>query len=528
MITEWSQEKVQTMIDSMLGYTYVVNAEGSILLSNDCQCNRANNVNETDCLKRFFDQIQIDKFMDFLRQKPASEPETEKIFSENLQTELHCRKEIIPYQNGENALFLYIENTTLRNQSTAKTNSSPNVTQAPGQNQNLSAKSQGDTALQSQLIASLVHDMKTPMNAIMGFTDLMLQETTNPSQRSNLEMIYKSGNFMLSLINDMLSLSRFAQEGIDIDIVPFSLERIINNVHSIAIILINRQQSKVQIHVDFPVECRTNIMGDPVRLQQVLNNLVNNSIKFTEKGSITIKVEKIVPTDDSTAMIKFTVKDTGIGIPEHVQQDVFEPYKQADEMISARYGGSGLGLAISKKIVELMKGTIQLESHVGRNSGTEITFTIPYIAASESDKDSFMSIEASNFPKIEYHKRDKTILVVEDNIINQTLTKRILEYAGFQVVLANEGRDALNNFNSNKSISLILMDRHMPVLDGLEAAKIIRDLEAINESERLPIIMLTGSDDRRGIEGELRENIDYLMKKPFRPKDLLEIIDRFL
>jgi signal transduction histidine kinase/FixJ family two-component response regulator len=370
-----------------------------------------------------------------------------------------------------------------------------------------SAKSKSD------FIANMSHELRTPLGAILGFTDLLKKTTLDPVQKDYVESISSSGSSLLSLINDVLDLSKLDAGKFIIEMVPFSVPEL---VHSVQVMLSPKTKRKaLQFSCSVDTSIRYTLLGDPMRLTQILINLVGNAIKFTEKGGVYVNCV-VEEEDDESVSLLFSIRDTGIGIPLEKTETIFERFTQADTDITRRYGGTGLGLAITKQLVEMQGGSIGVRSEKG--SGTEFYFSIPYTKFAGPAP---LPVARENTITATDHSI-KRILVVEDNLINQKLATVILENNGFDITVAANGSLAIDLLRDNTSgtFDLILMDIQMPVIDGYRATQVIRDELHI----ATPIIAMTA----HALAGEKEKCIqvgmnDYL-SKPFRETDLLNKI----
>ncbi len=282
-------------------------------------------------------------------------------------------------------------------------------------------------------------------------------------------------------------------------------------------ILLTQKQSGVTLSCRVPDAVNDYILSDPTTILQVMNNLMSNAVKFTDEGSIEYGARLADPKT-----LQFYVKDTGIGVSEDSASKIFDRFQQAEVTTKRKYGGTGLGLSISKKLVELIGGTLDVVSPVGGGRGSLFFFNIPYVPAKDVKPDA-VPVRAVTKPE-----RLCTILVVEDNLVNQKLTRRILEKTGYRVVTADDGRDALVKLKTEPQIDCVLMDIQMPVLDGLEAVSIIREAETRENRSRIPIIALTAHAMKSDMAECLKAGCDDYITKPVNRDSLLETIARHL
>lgn len=370
-----------------------------------------------------------------------------------------------------------------------------------------SAKSKSD------FIANMSHELRTPLGAIIGFTDLLKKTDLSVQQKEYLDAISSSGNGLLSIINDILDLSKLDAGKFIIESIPFNVADLLQSVQ--VMFLSKAKKKKLELTCTVDEQINSYLSGDPMRLTQILINLISNAIKFTEKGGVFVDC-KLTSTQENILWLQFHIRDTGIGIPEDKTTTIFERFTQADSNITRRYGGTGLGLAITKQLIELQGGSIHLQS--GEGKGAEFIFTLPFAVSNQQHTELIHNDvpEALDFGSI------KKILVVDDNLFNQKLAANILENNGFIVTVLDNGSKALELLKTT-GFDLILMDIQMPVMDGYQATQLIREELHINT----PVIAMTA----HALAGEKEKCIqagmnDYL-SKPFKEKELLIKIARW-
>jgi CheY-like chemotaxis protein/nitrogen-specific signal transduction histidine kinase/predicted hydrocarbon binding protein len=376
-------------------------------------------------------------------------------------------------------------------------------------------KAEESDKAKSEFLANMSHEIRTPMNAIIGYVDIMLQDEISDAHRSYLETLKDSGKLLLNLINDILDVSKIEAGQLLLDEQIVSLSDILNAAESTAKGLIAKANKNIQLVILNEFSPNSEIIVDSNRIKQILLNLLSNAVKFTESGKIEIGVK----LKDEHSLL-FFVNDTGIGIEAKKHSKIFEMFGQADASTTREYGGTGLGLTISKKIIELMGGEIGLYSEKGK--GSSFYFTLPYKPASV--------FKGNNHElQSESTHTGSAILLVEDNLINQRLTKLILEKSGFKVITANNGQEAVDRYKmANTTMDLILMDIQMPVLDGLSAAQIIRYHEAENKMPRIPIIALTAHAMQGDKEKCLDAGCDNYLSKPIMMELLVKTIKTYV
>jgi signal transduction histidine kinase/response regulator RpfG family c-di-GMP phosphodiesterase len=370
--------------------------------------------------------------------------------------------------------------------------------------------------VKEQFMANMSHEIRTPMNAILGFTNLLQKEPLNVKSREFLNSIQNSGESLLTIINDILDFSKIEAGMMRIELNPFSLRGLL---HSVETMFATRIQPKnLRLTVDVEKSIPDVLIGDAIRLTQILVNLVNNSVKFTSSGGIEIRVTADKEKED-TIKISFSVKDTGIGIPPNKMETIFERFQQADEDTTRKYGGTGLGLSIVKELVELQNGNISVSSI--QNAGTEFVFTIPYTISEELTERHSHKILADD--EIKINENNIKILVAEDNYMNQSLMKHLLADWTLDFDIVNNGKEAIEVLQQKK-YSLVLMDIQMPQMDGYTATMKIR-----NELRSdIPIIAMTA----HAMAGEREKCLSYGMNeyipKPIRENELFKIINNIL
>jgi signal transduction histidine kinase/ligand-binding sensor domain-containing protein/ActR/RegA family two-component response regulator len=379
----------------------------------------------------------------------------------------------------------------------------------------LAAKNQAESATRTRgaFLANMSHEIRTPLNAVLGMTELVLDSDLDQRQRDLLETVHASGRSLLALINDILDFSKIDAGKLTLEHDPFDLKQCVDRVAGLLRVKAHEKGLALELQVD--PACPVDVVGDVVRLQQVLTNLMGNAIKFTEHGRVTLRVEPGTGLDwgAGSVPLRFSVMDTGIGIEPAKQRAIFEAFEQADGSITRRFGGSGLGLSITRSLVVLMGGELDVESRPGE--GSTFRFEAPFeLAPVLSKRTSPAGEAAATLPE------GLGILVAEDNPVNRKLATLMLEGMGHRVETVEDGLQALARLATG-DVDLVLMDVQMPGMDGLEATRTIRRREEAAGSPRLPVVALTAramADDRQAC---LEAGMDAFVPKPIQRTELV-------
>ncbi|PWU03558.1 MAG: hypothetical protein C5B51_18645 [Terriglobia bacterium] len=361
----------------------------------------------------------------------------------------------------------------------------------------------------SQFLANMSHEIRTPMHGILGMAQLLQSAECRPEQRDfYLDTLYSSAKGLLHVLNDVLDFSKIGAGKLQLETSSFDMRAIVEQTREI--LSAQAEAKKLRLRSSVAPEVPSSLRGDPVRLRQVLLNLAGNAIKFTEAGLVSIQVETGERTDESVEL-RFLVADTGIGIPKDQQTHIFDAFSQGDASITRRFGGTGLGLAISSELVQLMGGRIELDSAPGQ--GSRFSFSCRFGICTEGVRRVDTSAETRHPPL--------RILLVEDNLVNQTVAARLLEKQGHYVRIASTGRQAIERVTA-EIFDLILMDNQMPEMSGIEAAQAMRVAGVT-----IPIVGLSAETVNGAQERFLEAGMNGYLAKPFRADELYDVIHRF-
>ena len=367
--------------------------------------------------------------------------------------------------------------------------------------------------MKSSFLANMSHEIRTPMNGIMGLTKLLLNTRLSGKQNEYLRAIESSSDTLLVIINDILDLSKIEAGKLSLEKKEFLF---INLLSSVVGVFEGKALGKgIELVANYHQNNLPEVLvGDSVRLNQILYNLINNAVKFTQEGSVTLAVNT-VEMSDKDVLLKFTITDTGIGISQEQQSQIFNEFSQANSSTTREFGGTGLGLSIVKKLVELQGGSVTIVSEEEKGSSFIFEILYPHKKISESN------ISVSN-DSLDFNLGGLNILLVEDNPVNQLVVTDLLSEVGAEVELAVNGQEAINLFNPEKH-AVILMDMQMPVMDGYEAIRRLR-----NGGFDVPIIALTAHVSEVEMEKCKSAGANEYLSKPYKPSELYQKISQLL
>lgn len=361
----------------------------------------------------------------------------------------------------------------------------------------------------SEFLSIVSHELRTPLNAINGIAHLLLEDKPKKSQMKYLESLKFSGNYLTTFINDILEIQKIDSNKIEIENISFNLKKLIENIQKSLKELASTNNNNFTFEIDPNIP--DNLIGDTTKLSQIILNLINNALKFTKNGNVKL-IAKLSSLEDKNAKIYFEVKDNGIGIPEDKLESVFNSFSQGSVGINRKYGGTGLGLTIVKKLTELLGGEINLKSTVGK--GTSFSFEIVF---KEGENQSIKTKKYDDSSLL-----NKNILIVEDNKINQMVTKKMLKNKGIICEIIDNGEDAIELARNNE-FDMILMDVHLPGINGTVASQEIRKF-----NKTTPIIALTAISLNENRDMLLSYGMNDVITKPFVPEDFYSVIAQYI
>ena len=381
----------------------------------------------------------------------------------------------------------------------------------------------------STFLANLSHEIRTPMNAVLGMTHLALRHATDKRGRDYLDRIRQSANHLLGIINDILDFSKIEADKLDLEHIEFSLGSVLQNFSNLIVDKATAKALSLRIEVDPDVPDA--LVGDPLRLGQVLINYGNNAVKFTEQGGILVTV-KVLERSADAVVLRWAVQDTGIGLSEEQQERLFQSFHQADTSTSRQYGGTGLGLAIARRLADMMGGQVGVDSRAGEGSTFWFSARFGLVAAAAHVDPSLqmapvMGLSADMQEGADPGapaRRPARVLLVDDNEVNLMIAGEMLSHAGLQVQTAENGAVALERLQA-QPFDLVFMDMQMPVMDGLEATRRIR---ARNDGPRIPVLAMTANAMAADRDLCLQAGMDEVLTKPIEPDRLLEAVYRWL
>lgn len=376
------------------------------------------------------------------------------------------------------------------------------------------AKEQAEagTMAKNEFIASISHEFRTPMNGILGLAEMFRNTALDETQADLLKGIVSSAENLLVLVNDLLDFSAIEAGKMELDSQPFMLDRVLEDVFHV--LSLKAQEKSLEFTVRIAGDVPKHLVGDSKRLGQIIINLANNAVKFTEQGSVSVHIS-MLSNSAELALLRFEVRDTGIGIPREAMDSLFKVFSRIRQNQHRLVSGTGLGLSICRKLTDMLGGEIGVESTVGK--GSTFWFNIPFKLSRGKAQD-----QSQEGTSTEGVFRGKKVLVAEDNLINQKIVNFQLKRMGFDVCLSDNGQSALDMFAA-EPFDLVVLDIQMPILDGYQVARAIREYE-LNSYAHVPIIALTANAMKGDRERYLEAGMDGYVSKPFSPETLYKAI----
>jgi len=387
-------------------------------------------------------------------------------------------------------------------------------------------KAEAANIAKSEFLTNMSHEIRTPMNAVVGLSHILSASSPlTPKQEELIHTLQLSSQSLLSLINDLLDFSKIESNSIDLEYIPYRLAPILDEI--VAMFSVQAKEKGIVLEYAPSPEGGTLFLGDPLRVRQILTNLIGNAVKFTSKGSVIISISTTPSSEPDEVYVHVSVKDTGVGIPTHKLAAVFDKFIQADMSITRQFGGSGLGLAISKNLAELMGGSITVKSVPG--DGSEFVLHLPLEYAHERPIVPTVVPKKEKKESLPIENQNITVLLAEDNQTNILVATTLLESMGYHYDVARTGREVLAKLDQDRNrYDIILMDVQMPELDGYGATRLLREDERKNGWPRLPIIGVTAHVMSDNVKKCYESGMDDYIAKPFTPEDLKQKISQLV
>jgi len=377
---------------------------------------------------------------------------------------------------------------------------------------------EADVKARGEFFAKMSHEIRTPIGGVLGIAELLKETSITDKQRKYVDTIYNSGTSLLTIVNDILDFSKMDSGNMVLESIPFDLSNLVQE--SVDIVEVRADKTKVQFNVLVDDSIPHRLVGDPVRLRQVLLNLIGNANKFTVEGSVTVNVE-CIDDEPGGITLKFNVIDDGIGLTPKQIQNLFQPFRQADSSTTRRFGGTGLGLAICKELVELMAGNIGVDSKLGQ--GATFWFSVKLAKANTSESDVSSCTDDKIIEDDSYDFACVKLLVAEDNPVNLMVLKGMLKKHNIAAEFVNDGQAAVDAYkNRHQDYTGILMDCEMPIMDGFQASSAIRDYEVTMGLSPIDITALTAHSYGDFIGKAKEFGMNHHLMKPISDKMLLE------
>lgn len=498
-LLERSEAKYRGLFERSQGILSIHDMEGKFL-----------DVNESALKQSGFSREELTSFTLYDLVIPERH-ELIKVYLNNIATNGEASGEMtILKKNGEKAVwqFMSSKDADLDGNVHVLANAVDITERNKLNNEILAAKEEAEQAyiLKSEFVANMSHEIRTPLNGIIGFTEILLETKLDESQRQYLEIINQSGVSLYSIINDILDFSKLEKQKLKLNIDKVEVEELISE--SFNIVSYGIEQKGLEMLIDIDDNVPRFIWSDAMRLKQVFVNLLGNALKFTESGEILLYAKVMEDLKDGKKLLRFGVRDTGIGIHVDKQKEIFNAFSQEDGSITKKYGGTGLGLTISNKILGLSSTVLQLESEQGK--GSDFFFDMEF-----STEDEEFDLSLSDIKKV---------LIVDDNENNRKILRRMMERKNIEVEESDSGLKALLMMMEKPDFDVIIMDYHMPVMDGIETIRKMRNIKA-NTDHKAPYIVLYSSSDDGNLQEACDElKIDNRLVKPIRMKQMYQVL----
>ena len=455
------------------------------------------------------------------RRLVVSEPESQTLqrLREELEQERNSRRE------AQTVLDAVLEATSQdlyqKNQQLSRLNAEleARVRERTSELAHATAAAERADAAKSEFLARMSHEIRTPMNGVLGMLDVLRSSVRDAEQAHYADTAYGCAASLLTIIDDILDFSKIEAGKLELETLDFDLHALLRRL----VLLWGHEAERKHLALELVIaaDVPRALAGDPTRLMQVLGNLVSNGLKFTAQGFVCVRLER-EPAPGPDVLVRFTVEDSGIGIPREAQRTLFSAFSQAESSTSRRFGGSGLGLAICRQLLTMMGGEIELTSAPGR--GSRFSFTLPFAVASHPVAPAGAADESAAQPSGRF---ELPVLVVDDNEVNREVAGVILAAWGCRVLYAADGREALERLRTSAP-ALVLMDCHMPHLDGFECTRAIRTREQEARAARLPVIGVSASTAREERERCMRSGMDDFLPKPINRAAIGALLQRWL